>query len=1146
MSAVSGLPQDHPQRLAALDPLVSVCVTAPAGSGKTELLTQRVLRLLARVDKPEEILAITFTRKAAAEMHHRILQSLVSAAGESMPEAPHKKLSWELAREALAHNERRGWRLLENPSRLKVQTIDSFCAALTRQMPVLSNFGAQPQITDQAGGYYETAVRQLLARLEHGDRLADALASVLAHTDNDPNRLQRLLIDMLQRRDQWLVHLGVGADIEAAKASLERTLDRIIVDTLTAVRTQLQGYAAELVPLLDYAGRHMQQPDKPSTIGRLMSIIELPEASADALQAWQAIADVLLTSNRQTAFRRSINKNCGFPTETHDGDKQLAKERKRDMEAVLEAMSGNTALLSALERFRALPDAHFAVPQWLILNELLLLLPALVAELSLVFQQSGVVDHTQIALGALQALGSSMEPSELALKLDHRLRHILIDEFQDTSSTQYRLLERLTEGWREYNDVHPDTPNTIFLVGDGMQSIYGFRHANVGLFLEAKRCGVNGVVLQDIPLTVNFRSSPEVVDWNNRVFSQAFPAQENLSRGAVPYAHSMPFHGEDSGASVTVSGFVGDDPEYREALHIVDQIVALQEHDPAQSIAVLVRSRSHLKPLIRELSRRQLHWNAADIDPLDSYDCVMDLLSLTRAMLNIADRVSWSALLRTPWFGLTHSDLHALLQDSGKGAIWCALAQWQGVEAQLSNHARQRLGLTVPLLARAFGQRQRLPFRVWLEGLWMSLGGPAALADPRDFDLVDRFFDALEQYQVGAQPSAIGEFENTLRTLYAKPDSADSSLHLMTIHKSKGLEFDTVILPCLGKSTRGDDNPLLLWREYLSDDGRHSGLVIGALPVTGADDAIYSHLLRERSASQALENTRLLYVAATRAVRRLVLSFATELDERTEQPKAPRKNSLLDCIWTAIEQQVQWPEPGESAAGQLGLSFDNSAVNPAMERIRSSWKRPAWSFPNPLSDYYLVADADGDNLPEAAGDTLAIAVGVAVHSIFEALRQHGIGHWQSLTLQQKALWAQRLLERHALQATQVVEGISQVLQAVDNTVQDGRGRWLLSPCANIDFAEWALSSCHNQGVRHRVIDRVLRDEQGGIWIVDYKTAVPKPGEARQHFVERECLQYRGQLLSYRSYVGQLLDNDAAIRIALYFTAIPLLCELEGE
>ena len=137
------LPVDNAQRLAALDPLRSICVTAPAGSGKTELLSQRVLKLLATADQPEEILAITFTRKAAAEMHHRIIQALRLAEETLAPDQPHKLLSWQLAKDALVRNQECGWQLLDNTNRLKIQTIDSLCANLTRQMPILSNWSTR-------------------------------------------------------------------------------------------------------------------------------------------------------------------------------------------------------------------------------------------------------------------------------------------------------------------------------------------------------------------------------------------------------------------------------------------------------------------------------------------------------------------------------------------------------------------------------------------------------------------------------------------------------------------------------------------------------------------------------------------------------------------------------------------------------------------------------------------------------------------------------------------------------------------------------------------------------------------------------------------------------------------------------------------
>jgi ATP-dependent helicase/nuclease subunit A len=144
---------DEKNRLRALE-LRSFIVEAPAGAGKTELLTQRYLKLLQTVNAPEEIIAITFTNKAAAEMRLRILDSLIAADNQTLPDKPHKTITYELSMQALQHAQPRRWQLIENPSRLRIFTIDSLCAHLARQMPLMSRFGAQPKVTDDANVLY--------------------------------------------------------------------------------------------------------------------------------------------------------------------------------------------------------------------------------------------------------------------------------------------------------------------------------------------------------------------------------------------------------------------------------------------------------------------------------------------------------------------------------------------------------------------------------------------------------------------------------------------------------------------------------------------------------------------------------------------------------------------------------------------------------------------------------------------------------------------------------------------------------------------------------------------------------------------------------------------------------------------------------
>ncbi len=416
---------DQAERHAALDVTRSFIVQAPAGSGKTALLVERYLRLLKTVQKPEEIVAITFTRKAAAEMRRRVIE----------------QISPELA------------------PRLRIQTIDALCASLTAQMPVLSKFGAQPQVVEDASALYQEAAARTLAEI------TPAVASMLAHLDNDVARATGMLAEILGRRDQWLRKTGEAP----TRAELEATL------------------AAERKRLID-------------------------RAQALCPQASPELAEKVLT--------------------------QKGEWRKRPKPAP-EELQAIPGLREALAALLLLPPEKYTDTQWGALHAILALLKPAVAQLLMLFGERGEVDFTQIAHGALLALGTPDEPTDLLLSMDVRVHHLLVDEFQDTSNSQWELLERLTAGWET------DDGRTVFVVGDPMQSIYRFRDAQVGLFLHARDRGLPNVRLQRIDLSTNFRSQAAIVDWVNQVFPSVLPAFEDEASGAVAYSASVPFHPPD-------------------------------------------------------------------------------------------------------------------------------------------------------------------------------------------------------------------------------------------------------------------------------------------------------------------------------------------------------------------------------------------------------------------------------------------------------------------------------------------------------------------------------------------------------------------------------------------------------------------------
>src|SRR5690554_722401 len=247
-------PSDAAVRLAAVDPARSFLVQAPAGSGKTELLTDRILALLTTVNRPEEIVAITFTRKAASEMHDRVLSKLAAANGPC-PEDEHKRRSWVLAQQVLQRNKELGWDLLQHPARLSIRTIDAFCSHLVRAMPLLSDAGGLPGIAEDARDHYDAAARATFAQVDD----FPAVAGLLEHLDVNLHNATQMLSAMLGQRDQWLPLLASGSDL----VQLMDNLDWAVNDDLGDVAQSMPvGWASSLAGPLRLAADTLAQEGK--------------------------------------------------------------------------------------------------------------------------------------------------------------------------------------------------------------------------------------------------------------------------------------------------------------------------------------------------------------------------------------------------------------------------------------------------------------------------------------------------------------------------------------------------------------------------------------------------------------------------------------------------------------------------------------------------------------------------------------------------------------------------------------------------------------------------------------------------------------------------------------------------------------------
>ncbi|HQU16354.1 MAG: hypothetical protein B7Z66_12875 [Chromatiales bacterium 21-64-14] len=1115
-------PADQPAREQALDPGHSFIVQAPAGSGKTELLTQRYLQLLCAVDEPEEVVAITFTRKAAAEMRNRILDAL-DATDLPVPDSAHGQRTRTLAQGVRQRDGIRGWNLRAHPARLRIHTIDGLCSGLTRQMPWLTRFGAPPAIAEPCAPLYRDAARATLRLVETGAQWSDAIAQLLLHLDNDFPKAEGLLVDMLARRDQWRRHLRRDLAPEALRDALEGALADTVTAALTALCGRLSGPSGtDLARLAGYAGEILRAAGRNSPIRACAGISALPSADPGGVEQWRGIAGLLLTAEGH--WRKKLTATVGVPASRNGSGAEMSALGH----ALLEQWAADDALRAQLHAVRGLPPTRYTEAQWALLQALFELLRVAVAQLRLVFQERGQADYVEITQAAVDALGDEESPTELALVLDYRIRHLLVDEFQDTSYSQYELLRRLTAGWE------PGDGRTLFLVGDPMQSIYRFREADVALYLHTRRRGIGGIVPETLTLSVNFRSRAGVVEWVNRHFPVVFPPCEDPDTGAVTYVAATPWHDADPAPAVHLHPLPPGraDAEAQQVVHLIRDA---QTQDPGGRTAILVRARTHLGAILPALRAAGLRYQALDIEPLAGRPVVQDLLALTRALLHPADRVAWLAVLRAPWCGLCLADLHALAGGDRVRTLRELCDDPQRM-ANLSDDGRARLARVRAVLEAARAQRQRRALRTWVEGVWLALGGPAcgdatALADARVF------LGLLETLDEGGDLADLDTLEERVGQLYAQPDvEAPDTLQIMSLHKAKGLEFDTVIVPGLDRRPPADSARLLRWIETGTADGHADVLLAPIAPAGNEEDPIYRYVKSVDGARARHEAGRLLYVAATRARRRLHLLGRARMKSTDAGPQllAPQAGSLLSLLWPVVEGRFRETLAAETVSAPVPDTAPAVAVPRALRRVPAGWRTPsppddvAWTPPR-ASTPPSVTDLEF----QWVRDTTRHA-GTVVHRALRRIAQEGVAAWDAARVQDcRGTWRAALI-RLGVAPDALEAALERVTRALHGVLEDPRAHWILSGDHTEAHSEYALTGTRDGVIRRVVIDRTFVDQDGTRWIIDFKTGGHE-GAGVETFLDREQTRYRPQLEGY----GALLRSAESrpVRLGLYF---PLL------
>jgi len=539
-------------------------------------------------------------------------------------------------------------------------------------------------------------------------------------------------------------------------------------------------------------------------------------------------------------------------------------------------------------------------------------------------------------------------------------------------------------------------------------------------------------------------------------------------------------------------------------------------------VAVLVQNRRHLEGLREQLRTRGFAVHAVEIDSLGEQSVAQDLAGLTRALLHFDDRIAWLAVLRAPWCGLRWADLDALCGDDSRSQVW-DLVQRPERLARLSPDGQARLRNVTATLMRAIEARGGTTLSRWIERTWIELDGPACLDDTAERSSAEQFFALLGAAERGGELDDPALLHGALEAVQPQADAPrEQGIEIMTMHRAKGLEFDTVVLLGLAREPRPDEPKALQWLARSTADGTDDLIMVPAAFAGNAGDAggerLAEFVRRAERDRDSAERARLLYVATTRARERLHVVW-----QLPAEAAAPPTSSLLAHLWPVVSVR-----PHDDAS-EPPSEDQPAAIVPVLRRLvapRTSMGTDGPRVPEPVPR------------PEFVWASHAAAhVGTVVHRYLQRVAEQGLDGWSARRVDETKPRFARELELLGVERAEIERATERVATALARALADPRGRWLLGPHEDAR-TELRLTVRSGEVLEHIRLDRTFVAE-GRRWIVDFKTSQHE-GSYADEFLRSEVARYAPQLERY-AHAAAAIDARP-IELGLYF---PLLGELRS-